>query len=271
MILESSPAGGVVADVYALIRRRDRCAWRGHGPDWLQHAERLAFTADDPAPLRLLASVVEDVRLLRPAIAAAVRLPPPIRQSAARARARWRSIAPPPPSDTEEEDANDRRAGLWRDVQHLLMGKTPSPGVTADVADVGALAYFVRMRRSPPAATIAALRRHCRPGLLRAAARDDAWEPAGVAPDQERTRTRTMLLALAVDAKADAIDTAAAARWLADRPGGHATRALVHHVNVIGTRSGRGNSPEPIARPRYDPFTSEALRLFPSSDSREGQ
>lgn len=238
-------------EVFALLRRADRRAWRGHGPDWLRTAERLAFAAEDPVALRRLASVVEDVRLLRPAVACAVRLPP----RPARRRGR-----PPPPDrggdTTDEEGADDRRAGLWRDVQHLLLSAETEKAPPADAAYVGALVYFVRMRRRLPSpSTVAAIRAHCRPGLLRLVVRSEVWDPPRVAPHQDRTRARTVLLALAVDTAAEPDAVAAARGWLREHPSlwsynDQHPDAAAAAVDATSNTEG------------FDPFTSDALRLF---------
>lgn len=202
----------------ALLSAPDRHGWRGNGESWVRRAQSLIFETGDTGALRLLAPAIDDPRLLRPALACAMPLSPPIHQ--------------PRPSIKRSGlrcQKNDGRC-IKRDIEHIL--HTRSVKCYADTAYIGALAFFVRMHPRISTASLRRLAIACRPGTLALTMCTTTWLPFGVAPNQRRTRVCTVLVALAIDELAESVCVDNAVRWLHEQPKSQIP-SYVNNVHVI--------------------------------------
>ncbi len=235
--------------------------WRGNREDWVRRMQPIVFGTTDTLFLRRIAERVCDPRLLRPAVACAI----PVKKTVGIGAAAMYPI-------------------LWHDVQHVMLGRCRRRD-NADVAWIGAAAYYVRQRPRMGSSVVEALRTSCRSNALRLALEDETWSPFGVSRDQVRTRVRTVHMLVAIDPTADRQVLCAAHAWLQRQKRSAAsvtvTAALLHHSQSVfarfGISEGSGSSsivpppPQLSVRPiKFDPFVSETLRFFDDNTTMDG-
>ena len=187
--------------VETLIDAPDRIGWRGNQRRWVRRVRRTMPTLTVIQLRRLVdAQVIDDVRLLRPAVACTL---------AVRSPKAW--------------------SALWMDVQHAVLG-----GVGRDEAWwLGALVYFLRQYQRLSERRARDIRRVCPAGALRAATTDATWQPLDLHPDLMLWRTRTILALLFIDAEASAEDVQTAQAFVAAQPRSFGC----HHLHALAELS----------------------------------